>query len=184
MITTIILKEDMIRQQQPGFLKAPDVNGTRQHVLIGTLKHYLCLQTIYGIPSSVLCVNTNGNLHPSTKLEDMISTLCYINVCMKMINHTTRLDIVENLPIEQIYRQEYENFNCIKFHFVFVKMDFKECSSLPPNPRANANPISKLFFLWILPLFRKGYTNELHEQDLYAVLKEDETERVGEKMQR
>ncbi len=63
-------------------------------------------------------------------------------------------------------------------------MDFKEFSSLPPNPRASANPISKLLFLWIIPLFIKGYNEELHEKDLYAVLKEDETGRVGEKIQR
>lgn len=62
-------------------------------------------------------------------------------------------------------------------------MDFKDYC-LPPNPRANANPISKLLFLWILPLFKKGYKKELHAQDLYAVLKEDESERVADKMQR
>ncbi len=62
-------------------------------------------------------------------------------------------------------------------------MDFKEYS-LPPNPRAKANQISRLLFLWVFPLFKKGYKKELNEQDLYDVLREDQTEHVGDKMER
>ncbi len=62
-------------------------------------------------------------------------------------------------------------------------MDFKEYS-LPQNPRAKANPFSKLLFLWMFPLFKKGYKKELQEQDLSDILDEDRTDHVGEKMQR
>lgn len=62
-------------------------------------------------------------------------------------------------------------------------MDYKEYT-LPPNPIARANPISKILFLWIFPLFWKGYRKELEEEDLYGILKEDETDHLGDKLAR
>ncbi len=62
-------------------------------------------------------------------------------------------------------------------------MGFKENSS-PPNPMSRASPISKLLFLWIFPLFKKGYEKELQDEDLYQVLEEDETGRLGDQLEK
>lgn len=62
-------------------------------------------------------------------------------------------------------------------------MDFKE-NQLPPNPYERANPLSKLLFFWVFPLFSKGYNKDLEEQDLYAVLKQDETSKIGDSLER
>ncbi|ODM99108.1 Multidrug resistance-associated protein 4 [Orchesella cincta] len=61
-------------------------------------------------------------------------------------------------------------------------MDFT-AKKLPPNPSRGANPISKLLFLWIIPFFTKGYKKELQEEDLCDILKEDETERLGNELE-
>jgi ATP-binding cassette subfamily C (CFTR/MRP) protein 4 len=52
------------------------------------------------------------------------------------------------------------------------------------NPRQKANPVSALFFWWINPLFWKGYKKGLVVDDLYSALKEDESEKLGEKVSR
>ncbi|XP_069672860.1 ATP-binding cassette sub-family C member 4-like [Periplaneta americana] len=52
-----------------------------------------------------------------------------------------------------------------------------------PNPREHANPISVLFFLWTVGLFRKGYRENLVEEDLYNPLKTDESEYLGNKLE-
>jgi hypothetical protein len=57
-------------------------------------------------------------------------------------------------------------------------MDFTE-TKLRRNPIEEANPISKLFFLWILPLFQKGYKQDLTFPDLYNIIKEDHAETLG-----
>lgn len=62
-------------------------------------------------------------------------------------------------------------------------MDFTS-KKLPPNPLSKANPISKILFLWVFPLFVKGYSKDLEEEDLYDILKEDQTERVGDELER
>ncbi|XP_048454277.1 multidrug resistance-associated protein 4 [Rhincodon typus] len=53
-----------------------------------------------------------------------------------------------------------------------------------PNPMATANIFSKVFFCWLNPLFRIGYKRRLEESDLYKVLPEDGSERLGEELQR
>ncbi|KAK1170047.1 multidrug resistance-associated protein 4-like [Acipenser oxyrinchus oxyrinchus] len=52
-----------------------------------------------------------------------------------------------------------------------------------PNPSATANVFSKIFFCWLNPLFRIGYKRKLEEDDMYKVLPEDRSERLGEELQ-
>ncbi|CAL8111050.1 unnamed protein product [Orchesella dallaii] len=61
-------------------------------------------------------------------------------------------------------------------------MDYTE-RKLPPNPSGRANPISKLLFLWIIPYFAEGYKKELEEEDLCDILKEDEAEQLGNRLE-
>lgn len=58
-------------------------------------------------------------------------------------------------------------------------MDFKEKHSTP-NPREKASLLSRLLFLWIVPLFRKGLKNEsLILDDMYDVPEEDISHKLG-----
>uniref|UniRef100_A0A3B3WBR7 ATP binding cassette subfamily C member 4 n=1 Tax=Poecilia mexicana TaxID=48701 RepID=A0A3B3WBR7_9TELE len=52
------------------------------------------------------------------------------------------------------------------------------------NPSATANLLSKIFFCWLNPLFRVGYKRRLEEDDMYRVLPEDASQRLGEELQR
>ncbi|XP_073318323.1 ATP-binding cassette sub-family C member 4-like [Pagrus major] len=52
------------------------------------------------------------------------------------------------------------------------------------NPAATAGLFSKIFFWWLNPLFRIGYKRRLEEDDLYEVLAEDESERLGQELHR
>ncbi|XP_041115614.1 multidrug resistance-associated protein 4 isoform X1 [Polyodon spathula] len=52
-----------------------------------------------------------------------------------------------------------------------------------PNPSATASVFSKIFFCWLNPLFRIGYKRKLEEDDMYKVLPEDQSERLGEELQ-
>ncbi|XP_031714239.1 multidrug resistance-associated protein 4-like [Anarrhichthys ocellatus] len=51
------------------------------------------------------------------------------------------------------------------------------------NPSASANLLSKIFFCWLNPLFRIGYQRKLEEDDMYKVLPEDASHRLGEELQ-
>ncbi|CAJ1079463.1 multidrug resistance-associated protein 4 [Xyrichtys novacula] len=51
------------------------------------------------------------------------------------------------------------------------------------NPSASANLLSKIFFCWLNPLFKLGYERRLEEDDMYKVLPEDSSERLGEELQ-
>ncbi|XP_021426879.2 multidrug resistance-associated protein 4 [Oncorhynchus mykiss] len=51
------------------------------------------------------------------------------------------------------------------------------------NPSATANLFSQVFFCWLNPLFRIGYKRRLEEDDMYKVLPEDGSERLGEELQ-
>lgn len=62
-------------------------------------------------------------------------------------------------------------------------MDFQDKERVK-NPREKANPLSALFFWWINPLFRKGSKKDLVLNDLYDVLTEDESKRVGDTVSR
>ncbi|XP_076004891.1 ATP-binding cassette sub-family C member 4-like isoform X3 [Genypterus blacodes] len=52
------------------------------------------------------------------------------------------------------------------------------------NPAATANFLSQLFFWWLNPLFRAGWKRRLEEDDMYEVLSEDKSERLGQELQR
>ncbi|XP_040192032.1 multidrug resistance-associated protein 4 [Rana temporaria] len=52
-----------------------------------------------------------------------------------------------------------------------------------PNPLERANFCSKLFFCWLNSLFLIGHKRKLEEDDLYNVLPEDTSERLGEELQ-
>ncbi|XP_069558741.1 ATP-binding cassette sub-family C member 4-like [Brachyistius frenatus] len=51
------------------------------------------------------------------------------------------------------------------------------------NPSASANLLSKIFFCWLNPLFKVGYKKKLEEDDMYKVLPEDASDRLGEELQ-
>ncbi|XP_016373988.1 ATP-binding cassette sub-family C member 4 [Sinocyclocheilus rhinocerous] len=51
------------------------------------------------------------------------------------------------------------------------------------NPSATANLFSQIFFCWLNPLFRIGSKRRLEEDDMYKVLPEDGSKRLGEELQ-
>ncbi|XP_053311343.1 ATP-binding cassette sub-family C member 4 [Spea bombifrons] len=51
------------------------------------------------------------------------------------------------------------------------------------NPLQNANFCSKIFFCWLNSLFLIGHKRKLEEDDMYKVLPEDTSERLGEELQ-
>lgn len=53
---------------------------------------------------------------------------------------------------------------------------------LPPNPRDNTNFFSKIFFLWTIPLFKKGYSKILQMEDMFRPLKVDLSESLGNRL--
>lgn len=52
-----------------------------------------------------------------------------------------------------------------------------------PNPLQDGNLCSSLFFWWLTPLLRRGYKRRLEEDDMYSVLPEDRSARLGEELQ-
>ncbi|RUS69502.1 hypothetical protein EGW08_022737, partial [Elysia chlorotica] len=52
-----------------------------------------------------------------------------------------------------------------------------------PNPTLTVNPLSRLIFWWLNPLFKKGYKGWLDESDMYNVCPADSSKTVGETMQ-
>uniref|UniRef100_A0A671PYG4 Multidrug resistance-associated protein 4 n=1 Tax=Sinocyclocheilus anshuiensis TaxID=1608454 RepID=A0A671PYG4_9TELE len=50
------------------------------------------------------------------------------------------------------------------------------------NPSATANLFSQIFFCWLNPLFRIGSKRRLEEDDMYKVLLEDGSKRLGEEL--
>uniref|UniRef100_A0A3P8V7T7 ATP binding cassette subfamily C member 4 (PEL blood group) n=1 Tax=Cynoglossus semilaevis TaxID=244447 RepID=A0A3P8V7T7_CYNSE len=51
------------------------------------------------------------------------------------------------------------------------------------NPSASANLLSTIFFCWLNPLFKIGYKRKLEEDDMYHVLPEDASKKLGEELQ-
>ncbi|XP_047611778.1 ATP-binding cassette sub-family C member 4-like [Phacochoerus africanus] len=50
------------------------------------------------------------------------------------------------------------------------------------NPLGDANMCSRLLFWWLTPLLRVGYKRRLEEDDMYSVLPEDRSARLGEEL--
>ncbi|CAL8111764.1 unnamed protein product [Orchesella dallaii] len=61
-------------------------------------------------------------------------------------------------------------------------MDFREIQ-LETSPEIKANPISKLFLLWLFPFLRKGSKADLNAGDVYKALPEDSSARLGTTVQ-
>ncbi|OXA59787.1 Multidrug resistance-associated protein 4 [Folsomia candida] len=61
-------------------------------------------------------------------------------------------------------------------------MDFSEKASVI-NPVKKANPISRHFFMWVFPLFRKGYQSDLTADDLYDPRQSDVSSTLGDKLE-
>ncbi|XP_022343366.2 ATP-binding cassette sub-family C member 4-like isoform X1 [Crassostrea virginica] len=53
-----------------------------------------------------------------------------------------------------------------------------------PNPILTANPLSKLLFWWMNPIFSTGYKRRLEVDDMYNVTQEDASEELGMKLER
>lgn len=55
---------------------------------------------------------------------------------------------------------------------------------LSDNPAENANIASRLTFLWTLGLFRKGNKKVLQIEDLYRPMKVDESDSLGDRLEK
>lgn len=52
-------------------------------------------------------------------------------------------------------------------------------TQLNPNPEKKANPISRLFLLWVIPFLRQGAKKDLVLEDVYSSLSEDGSAVLG-----
>lgn len=52
------------------------------------------------------------------------------------------------------------------------------------HPYREANLLSKLFFTWLWPLFYKGYSTDLSEEDLYPTLSQHDSTMLGDKLEK
>ncbi|XP_063224305.1 ATP-binding cassette sub-family C member 4-like [Bacillus rossius redtenbacheri] len=50
----------------------------------------------------------------------------------------------------------------------------------PPHPRASANPLSALLFIWVLKVLRRGMRKELEVEDLFQPLEEYRSDYLGD----
>lgn len=54
---------------------------------------------------------------------------------------------------------------------------------LEPNPRDITNFLSKIFFIWTIPLFKKGYSKILQMEDMFRPLKSDHSDLLGDRLE-
>ncbi|GFS15398.1 cystic fibrosis transmembrane conductance regulator [Elysia marginata] len=52
-----------------------------------------------------------------------------------------------------------------------------------PNPTLKANLLSRAFYSWLNPLFKKGSKGWLEESDMYNVCPEDSSKALGDRLQ-
>lgn len=52
-----------------------------------------------------------------------------------------------------------------------------------PNPRDSAGIFSVTFYLWLIPLFRKGYSKVLELSDVYQARRCDRSKTLGQQLQ-
>lgn len=71
----------------------------------------------------------------------------------------------------------------MKLIFRSVQMDFSKKPERE-NPRKKANPISQLFFVWIIPLLWRGMKNGLTTKDLTKCLKKDRSDTLGDDLEK
>lgn len=55
---------------------------------------------------------------------------------------------------------------------------------LSPNPCENANFVSKLLFLWLIPFFKMRNKKEININDLDGPLRCDLSESLGDKLEK
>lgn len=55
---------------------------------------------------------------------------------------------------------------------------------LQPNPRDDTNFFSKIFFIWTIPLFKKGYSKILQMEDMFRPLNCDRSDSMGDRLER
>lgn len=55
---------------------------------------------------------------------------------------------------------------------------------LAQNPRKSASLISKLFFGWSIPIFKRSYGIQLHPNDAFAPLDEDHSKILGDRLEK
>ncbi|XP_045158220.2 ATP-binding cassette sub-family C member 4-like [Mercenaria mercenaria] len=53
-----------------------------------------------------------------------------------------------------------------------------------PTPRLRANVFSKLTYWWMNPIFKKGYTRRLEEDDMYNVTRDEDSKYLGDELER
>jgi len=63
-------------------------------------------------------------------------------------------------------------------------MDGRRSNKQDPNPRIEANILSKTFFWWLHPLLRLGYSKDLDINDLYQTSPENSSEILCDTLQR
>lgn len=52
------------------------------------------------------------------------------------------------------------------------------------NAAAKANLLSRMTFFWTIGIFRKGYKNKINNvEDLYEPLANDDSEKLGDRLQ-
>lgn len=54
---------------------------------------------------------------------------------------------------------------------------------LPPNPSEKANFLSIVFFMWTIPLFKKGYYKVLQLNDIFQPLTRDKSKVLGDQLE-
>lgn len=55
---------------------------------------------------------------------------------------------------------------------------------LLPNPRQTGNIFSKILLTWTIPIFVKGYKNDLNLDDVYQPLTEDRSDDLGDRLEK
>lgn len=53
-----------------------------------------------------------------------------------------------------------------------------------PNPQENANCLSRIFYAWTIPLFRKGCSKVLELEDVFQPLQVDKSENLGQRLEK
>ncbi|VEN37809.1 unnamed protein product [Callosobruchus maculatus] len=63
-------------------------------------------------------------------------------------------------------------------------MDKGSKTTTKPNPVENANILSRLLFLYMLPIFKQAYKENLTEDGLFGPLREHKSSHIGSKLER
>lgn len=57
-------------------------------------------------------------------------------------------------------------------------------NKLPTNPRTECGILSRILFLWTIPLFRKGFNKTLELEDICEALDVDRSEVLGDRLEK